>query len=109
MPPTPSIALRWCRNRRSRTGDAAGLHTLGAGIGWSRQTDHDAPTAPMSWMESLNRMFSIDLSIRPDCGGRLRVIADVTPTDIIHRISEHVARQQAPPEFGATSDMATLH
>ena len=55
------------------------------------------------------RTDAIDLSICPDCGGRLRVIADVTPPDIIEKVLEHVARQQAPPEFGAISGMATVH
>jgi len=63
----------------------------------------------MNWMERLRRVFAIDLSICPDCGGRLRVIADVTRPDIIHKILEHVARQQAPPEFSAISSMATVH
>jgi len=55
------------------------------------------------------RVFAIDLSICPDCGGRLRVIADVTRPDIIEKILEHVARQQAPPEFSTISSMATVH
>jgi hypothetical protein len=29
--------------------------------------------------------------------------------DIIERILEHVARQQAPPEFSAISSVATVH
>jgi uncharacterized protein with PIN domain len=62
----------------------------------------------MSWIERLKRVFAIDLSICPDCGGRLRVIADVTRPDIIGKILEHVARQQAPPEFSAISGMATV-
>jgi len=67
----------------------------------------------MSWMEPMRRVFAIDLSICPDCGGRLRVIADVTRPDIIEKIrtavARHVARQQAPPEFSAISNMATVH
>jgi len=31
----------------------------------------------MTWMERLRRVFAIDLSICPDCGGRPHVIADV--------------------------------
>jgi len=57
----------------------------------------------------LRRLCAIDLSICPDCGGRLRVIADVTRPDIIEKILEHVARQQAPPEFSAISRMTTVH
>jgi hypothetical protein len=54
-------------------------------------------------------VFAIDLSICPDCGGRLRVIAAVTRPDSIEKILEHVARQQAPPELSAISGMATVH
>jgi hypothetical protein len=75
-----------------------------------RQDDHAAPTAPTTWMERLRRVFAIDLSIGPDCGGRLRVTADVTRPDIIQRILEHVGRQQAPPDFCVTTGASpTLH
>ncbi len=60
-------------------------------------------------MERLRRVFAIDLSLCPDCGGRLRVIADVTRPDVINKILEHVARQQAPPQLSAMSSMATVH
>ena len=60
-------------------------------------------------MERLRRVFSIDSVDLPDCVGRLRVIADVTRPDIIQKILEHVARQQAPPEFSAMSSVATAH
>jgi hypothetical protein len=60
-------------------------------------------------MERLRRVFAIDLSICPNGRGRLRVIADVTRPDIIERILEHVARQQAPREIGPISSMATVH
>jgi uncharacterized protein with PIN domain len=46
-------------------------------------------------MQFVLRTAAIDLSICPDCGGRLRVIADVTRPDIIEKIPEQVARQQA--------------
>ena len=63
----------------------------------------------MSWMERLKRVFAIDLSICPDCAGRLHVVADVIRPDIIQKVLEHVARQRAPPEFSAISGMATVH
>ena len=56
----------------------------------------DMPTAPLSWMERLKRVFAIDLSVCPKCGGRLRVIADVTDPQVIKRILQHVARQHGP-------------
>jgi len=93
------------RTRRRRTAGHARVPALGG----DRQADPAAPTAPMTWMERLRRVFAIDLSICPDCGGRLRVIADVTRPDIIQKILEHVARQQAPPEFSASSGSITVH
>ena len=39
-------------------------------LGGARQIDPAAPTAPMIWMERLGRVFAIDLSICPDCGGQ---------------------------------------
>ena len=64
-------------------------------------------------MQFALRTAAIDLSICPDCGSRLRVIADVTRPDIIEKIrtavARHVVRQQAPPEFSAISGMATVH
>ncbi|MGH8864723.1 MAG: transposase [Burkholderiales bacterium] len=56
----------------------------------------DMSTAPLSWMERLKRVFAIDLSVCPQCGGRLRVIADITDPQVIKRILQHVARQQGP-------------
>jgi hypothetical protein len=61
-----------------------------------RQHDPAAASAPLTWMQRLRRVFAIDLSLCPHCGGSLRVIADVTRPDVIDSILEHVARQQAP-------------
>jgi Putative transposase len=93
------------RTRRRRTP----AHPLEQAPSGDHQDAPAAPTAPMSWMERLRRVFAIDLSICPDCGGRLRVIADVTRPDIIQKILEHVARQQAPPELSAIGSMTTVH
>jgi Putative transposase len=50
----------------------------------------EPPTAPMTWMARLKRVFGIDISICPRCGGQLRVIGDVTDPNVIARILEHV-------------------
>jgi hypothetical protein len=84
---------------------AARVQTLG-GV---RQDDHDAPTEPMTWMERLRKVFTNDLSIRQNGGGRLRVIADVIRPTIIQRILEHVSRQQTPPDFVKTGASPTLY
>ena len=72
-----------------------------------RKTDHkqlkattdtpqqDAVIAPLTWAQRLKRLFDIDITICPRCGGRLRVIADITDPTTIEKILNHVAR--APP------------
>ena len=53
-----------------------------------------APAAPMTWMARLNRVFGIDLSVCPKCGGKLRVIGEVTDPKTIVRILEHVKQRE---------------
>jgi len=55
------------------------------------------PCSPLSWAERLKRVFDIDISVCPLCGGTLRVIADVTDPDAIQTILAHL-RQRAPPD-----------
>ena len=49
-----------------------------------------------TWAERLKRVFDIDISVCPLCGGTLRVIADVTDPDVIQTILAHL-KQRAPP------------
>ena len=57
----------------------------------------NSPTAPLTWAERLKRVFDIDISVCPLCGGTLRVIADVTDPDVIQSILVHL-KQRAPPD-----------
>jgi hypothetical protein len=59
--------------------------------------DQALPCSPLSWAERLKRVFDIDISVCPLCGGTLRVIADVTDPDTIQTILAHL-RQRAPPD-----------
>ena len=36
----------------------------------------DTALAPMTWVERLKRAFQIEIATCPECGGKLRVIAD---------------------------------
>jgi hypothetical protein len=47
----------------------------------SRNDWNDPPTAPLTWAQRLRRIFEIDITLCPLCGGQLRVIADVTDPD----------------------------
>ena len=50
--------------------------------------------APMTWLARLKRVFNIDISVCPNCGGRLRVIGEVTEPKTIARILEHVKARE---------------
>ena len=68
-------------------------------------SDECASTAcstPMSWMARLKRVFAVDLSRCPHCGGELQVIAVITEPGVISRILEHMGldgrvQPRAPP------------
>ena len=96
--------------RKRRSHSQARAQALGK---TQSEGDQHPPTAPMTWMERLRRVFAIDLcgarSLCPLCGGRLRVIADVTRPDVIQRILEHVAKQQGPPDFSSNRPSLTIH
>jgi hypothetical protein len=59
------------------------------------RVDRDKPTAPMSWMQRLQRVFAIDIETCPDCGGKLRVIACIEDPPLIAKILAHVQRREA--------------
>lgn len=44
----------------------------------------------------LVRMFEIDITLCPLCGGQLRVIADITDPDLIRKILDHVNSRALP-------------
>ena len=78
--------------------------------------DQALPTAPLIWAERLKRVFDIDISVCPLCGGTLRVIADVTNPDVIQTILAHL-KQRAPagaahrqtPRRAAQKDLFAAH
>ncbi len=69
------------------------------------QSDNTAepPCAPMTWMARLNRVFGIDLSVCPKCGGKLRVIGEVTDPKTIARILEHACPRRGSNNASAMS------
>jgi hypothetical protein len=46
----------------------------------------------------LKRVFDIDITLCPLCGGQLRVIGDITDPDLIRKILDHVS-SRAPPRL----------
>jgi hypothetical protein len=67
-----------------------------------------APLAPLSWAERLRRVFDIDITNCPRCGGRLRVIADITDPDAIRKILNHV-QQRGPPQGNDPEQVLPIH
>jgi hypothetical protein len=58
--------------------------------------------APLGWMARLKRVFAIDLSHCPHCGGELQVIAVITEPGVISRMLQHMGlngpvQPRAPP------------
>ncbi len=50
------------------------------------KVDTDQPRAPMTWMQRLKRVFSIDIETCPECGGQLRIIACIEDPVVIAQL-----------------------
>ena len=78
-------------------------HGRGAGARSSGEVPDDSdrtPWAPLSSAERPKRVFGLESRVCPHCGGRLRVIANVTGPDVVEWIREHARREglpRAPP------------
>jgi hypothetical protein len=92
--PTPANA----RRRRKRKDSAPASATRQCAPTDSRSDCNDPPTAPLTWAQRLKRVFEIDISLCPLCGGQLRVIGDITDPDLIRKILDHV-NSRAPPRL----------
>ena len=85
------------RKHRRGQGKAASCRDDGAKPQKSGPVDDsDPPIAPLTWAQRLKRVFEFDITLCPHCGGRLRVIADVTDPVVIRKILDHI-HQRAPP------------
>jgi hypothetical protein len=62
----------------------------------------DELIAPLAWAQRLKRVFNIDVSVCPLCGGTMSVIADIIDPDITKKILEHI-EPQPPPLNPATA------
>ena len=73
--------------------------------------DSGLPIAPLTWAQRadvpLKRVFEFDITLCPRCGGRLRVIADVTDPAVIRKILDHV-HQRAPPVWHPTPEQYAI-
>jgi hypothetical protein len=56
----------------------------------------------MTWAQRLKRVFNIDVSVCPKCGGEARVIACIEDQAVIDKILDHLMKKGAlppPPEL----------
>jgi hypothetical protein len=67
-----------------------------------QSANQDELVAPLTWAQRLKRVFNIDITLCPLCGGTMRVIADITHPDIIQKILDHI-EAQPPPNQPATA------
>ena len=59
----------------------------------------------MSWAKLLARVFRLDVSVCPDCGSRMRVIAALTAPAAIRRCLQGIGLSwRAPPIAPARAD-----
>jgi hypothetical protein len=86
------------RRRRKRNDSAAESALPECSSAESHHNCNDPPTAPLTWAQRLKRVFEIDISLCPLCGGQLRVIGDITDPDLIRKILDHV-NSRAPPRL----------
>ena len=53
----------------------------------------------MGWAELLARVFAIDITTCPQCGGELKVIAAIVEVSAIKKILGHLDLPDKPPDF----------
>ena len=51
----------------------------------------------LSWAELLKRVFQIDLSKCPDCGGEVKLIAVIMDRKVVRKILDHLGLPSEPP------------
>jgi broad specificity phosphatase PhoE len=52
----------------------------------------------MTWAQRLKRVFNIDVSVCPRCGGEARVIASIQEQPVIDKILRHLQAKGVLPE-----------
>ena len=65
----------------------------------SDEPEAHASRAAMTWMQRLRRVYDIDVSVCPNCGGALKVLAVITQPPVITSILAHLSKREtrAPP------------
>ncbi len=59
----------------------------------------------MSWVQLLKRVFAIDITTCPQCGGPLTILAAIEDTTVIAKILAHLGLPtRAPPRSPARID-----
>lgn len=56
-----------------------------------------APTRRARWAELLKRVFQIDLTECPDCGGEVKLIAVIMERKVVRKILDHLGLPSEPP------------
>ncbi len=83
------------RRRRNRTDSATAPATRSCSPKESRRDYNYPTTVPQTREQRFERVFAIDIILCPLCRGQLRLIANVTDPDLIHKILEHINSRSA--------------
>jgi hypothetical protein len=64
-----------------------------------KATQKERDSRRLSWSELLKRVFQVDLTLCPDCGGALKFIAAISEPRAVQRILSHLGLETTPPTF----------
>ena len=72
-----------------------------AEVNEAAKSEKSSPRDPrrLSWSELLKRVFQIDLTTCPDCGGTLKFIAAIVKRSVVEQILTHLGLPTVPPTF----------
>ena len=99
----------WCSNvsrgKRRKEGREHDRHVEGDAAAPScaaKAETRDARTLRRSWALLIKRIYEVDPSVCPSCGGEMKVIAFITERDVVDAILRHLKRKEerrerAPP------------
>ena len=87
-------------NWRSQVVPSQAAEVVEQGAGGEGDTQEvAAPTRKkrLSWAELLKRVFQIDLTECPDCGGEVKLIAVIMERKVVRKILDHLGLPSEPP------------
>ncbi len=76
--------------------NAKALSATATAIDWQEPPEHGRPMR-MGWAKLFKRVFNLDLTCYPHCGGELRIVAAILQRQAIEKILNHLGLEAQPP------------